>query len=482
MIEGIKALLWNQLKAKKVSLAMIYDKSGSILWYRGRKINGRSIHDGEGFSKSFIRQTLTDQVNVIKEENVLINVSAGMLSESAVNLHVKSLIILPIGDPFFLYIDSGVKESFNNNDYEAFKLIGKMLAESIHQIKKSTVDVGGISGSSPAITQIKELILKYSLEEDPIILLGETGVGKSHIAALIHQCSGRKGRFIVADTTTINENLFESEIFGHRKGSFTGAIADKKGLIDEAHQGTLFFDEIAEVPISFQSKLLRFIETRRYRVLGETCEHEADVRIVAATNIDLQKAIDNTQFREDLYFRLSVLKIYIPPLRQRTQDIEALTLERRHYLKGKEIGSGFWQIMHQYQWPGNIRELITVLKRAGILCNSPITGSELQTIIDQERNTVPIQKNTAPLPPDQAPVQTAWQAIKKGMTFWEAVKEPFLNRDLNRAQVKMIISQALDQTNGRYIDTLPIFNIKAGEYKRFMKFLHKNKLQSSTDT
>jgi transcriptional regulator with PAS, ATPase and Fis domain len=473
MVESIKNQLWDLLKEKKVSLVMIYDEDGTILWHRGRKIIGKSVDEGDGFPKTFIRQTLhtdRDKHGVIKRENILINISSGDLSKSAEELHVKSLLILPINKHFFLYIDSGTKESFSETDFEVFKVMGKLLGDNIRYITKSEADIGGITGSSEAISKVKELVLKFSLEEDPVLLLGETGVGKTHIAELIHVYSGRKGKFVGADTTTINENLFESEVFGYKKGAFTGATADKRGLIDEAKDGTLFFDEIAEVPVSFQAKLLRFIDRKKFRAVGETSEKQADVRIVAATNKDLQKAVEKKTFRDDLYFRLNVLEIKIPPLRERKQDIKAALMERGKFLKGKEIGEAFWDVMFNYNWPGNFRELFTVLKRAGILCDSPITGKKIQKIIDEILTEDTSVKSINKIDQIQA-------ELKSGKSFWMVVKEPFLKRDLNRYEVKCIISKALLETNGKYVDTLPYFNIDHSEYKRFMKFLHKNRLQ-----
>ena len=162
----------------------------------------------------------------------------------------------------------------------------------------------GITGTSEEIGKIRELILKYSAEENPVLLQGETGTGKNRIAESIHRFSGRKGKFFTVNTPGIPDNLLKDEIFGHKKGAFTDAGADKRGFVDEAAGGTLFFDEISEVSPTFQAKLLRFIETRKYRVLGEPVERQADVRILAATNRDLKEAVRQDQFREDLYFRL----------------------------------------------------------------------------------------------------------------------------------------------------------------------------------
>ncbi|MCK5056436.1 MAG: sigma-54-dependent Fis family transcriptional regulator [Candidatus Aminicenantes bacterium] len=475
MIESIKNQLWDVLKEKKVSLVMIYTKNGNILWHEGRKIKGKSIAEGTGFSKTFIRKTLNadkekSKAGAIKEKNVLVNISYGDLPKSAIDLHIKSLLIFPINENFFLYIDSGTKEFFSDIDFEVFNVLGKLLGENIRRISKSETGTGGITGSSEAISRIKDLVIKFSVEDDSVLLLGETGVGKTHIAELIHHYSGRKGKFVTADTTTINENLFESEVFGHKKGSFTGADADKKGLIDEAKEGTLFFDEIAEVPVSFQAKLLRLIENKKYRVVGETCEKKADVRIVAATNKDLPGAIERKEFRPDLYFRLNVLEIKIPPLRQRKKDIKTLIMEKRKYLKGKKIGEGFWEVMLNYGWPGNLRELFTVLKRAGILWDSPITGKKIREIIDENMSGEAAIKSNHE-------IERIRVELKAGISFWDVIKKPFLQRDLNRSEVKRIIAESLLECGGKYADTLPYFNIDRSEYKRFMKFLHKNKLQ-----
>jgi transcriptional regulator with PAS, ATPase and Fis domain len=328
MFESIKSQLWDILKKKEISLVMIFDKNGEILWHKGRKIEGKSIHLGAGFPRSFAKKIITHG-DIIKKENVEIVAFGDNLSESALNLSVKSLIILPIKKDFFLYVDSGTKEYFTDADIEVFRVMGQLLEKMIENVMENEADINGITGVSSEIKKIREMVLKYSLEEEPVLLIGETGVGKSHIAELIHQYSGRSGRFVVAEITSIIENLFESTMFGHRKGSFTDAKDDRIGLVREADKGTLFIDEISEVPISCQAKLLRFIDKKRYRVIGESKEREADVRIVAASNRDLQQAINDKEFREDLYYRLHVLEIEIPPLRGRKEDIREFITKNR---------------------------------------------------------------------------------------------------------------------------------------------------------
>ncbi|MCP4157831.1 MAG: sigma-54 factor interaction domain-containing protein, partial [bacterium] len=260
------------------------------------RINGKSIRIGEEFCKSLILKSMESD-NAIEQDNIYISLAGNGISESAERLRIKSVYIQPLEGDFFLYVDSGTQVNLNDGERNLLRMMSGFLTDAIRKIKKSEEGVGGITGQSDAIKKIRDLALKFSLEEDCVLILGETGVGKSHLAELLHIYSGRKGNFVVADVTTINENLFESVIFGHRRGSFTGALDDRLGLIDEADEGTLFFDEIAEVPVSFQAKLLRFIETKKYRVLGNPTELTANVRILAATNRDLKQLIREKLFR-----------------------------------------------------------------------------------------------------------------------------------------------------------------------------------------
>jgi transcriptional regulator with PAS, ATPase and Fis domain len=308
---------------------------------------------------------------------------------------------------------------------------GDVPADMIDQVKKNEEDVGGITGKSEEVKRIRELAQNYSMEDEPVLLLGETGVGKSHTAELIHRHSGRKGKFVVAGAPNLQEGLFECTLFGHKKGAFTDAKSDRQGLVEEARDGTLFIDEISGVPVSIQARLLRFIESKKYRVLGESFEREANVRIIAASNKDLVKAIENNEFREDLYYRLNVLEIMIPPLRDRKEDIEDFVREKQTYLKGKKIGPGFMEALYNHEWPGNVRELFTVLKRAGICCNSPITGKDIKNMINQNNVEKSFDETNDKL-------ERIWNELKAGKTFWEAVKKPYLDRELNRCEAKTL--------------------------------------------
>jgi DNA-binding NtrC family response regulator len=468
MIESIKAKLWDLLKEKDVSLAMLYDRDGNILWHKGRKIIGKTIDEGERFSKSLIRKTL-DSNDVFEVDDVFVTLTDNNLPESAIFLPIKSLIIVPVDSNFFLYIDSGTRKSFSDTDREVFKVLGELLGKMIQHIERSEKETGGISGVSPQIQNIRKLVLKYSIELKPVLLVGETGVGKNHTAELIHRFSGRKGRFVEVATPSVPESLCESEVFGHKRGAFTGANENKAGLIKEAEGGTLFFDEIAEIPLSFQAKLLQFIDTQKYRILGDSSERKGDVRIIAATNRKFEEEIAENRFRKDLFYRLNVLPLEIPPLRDRREDIRLIVKENEKHLRGKRLGEEFWDAVMGHDWPGNIRELLHVLMRAGIELKGPVIGKEIDDIIS---NYGKPSGGT-----NDSQVDETWKRIENGEDFWEAVKKPFLNRDLNRREVKDILERALEKCGGKYKKVLEVFHVESSEYKKFLNFLYDNDLK-----
>lgn len=448
---------------------MIYNAKGEILWHKGRGIQGKTIKEGSGFSKTYINKTLTDK-KIIEQDNIFADFAAEGIPSSAATLLLKSLLIVPLKNGYFLYIDSGTKANFTQADREVIKTLGLMLEETIEKVKQNDREAGGIAGHSAGMERIREDVLKYAIEEEPVLLLGESGTGKTHIAELIHRYSGRPGPLVTVNIPSIPENICESEIFGHKKGAFTGAMKDKLGYVDEAAGGTLFFDEIAEIPMSFQAKLLRFIERKKYRALGDNEEKEADVRIITATNRDMSQAIERGKFREDLYYRLCILEVTIPPLRNRKEDIKALVREKRDHLRGKELSPGFWDAVFSHDWPGNIRELLTLLIRLGINANDPIGEEDVTRFLNPSLET-------PTCPTSNEKISRIWEEIKGGKTFWDAVKKPYLARDLNREEVKTFIQEGLLRTNGVYKDLTEIFHLKRDEYYRFMSFLNQNHLK-----
>jgi transcriptional regulator with GAF, ATPase, and Fis domain len=243
-----------------------------------------------------------------------------------------------------------------------------------------------VIGGEFGLKNVMELVRRVAPLSSPVLLLGETGVGKEVIAAAIHYSSTRKdGPFIKVNCGALPEGLVESELFGHEKGAFTGAIAQKRGLFERADQGTLFLDEIGELPLSAQVKLLRVLQTREVERVGGSRPLALDIRILAATHRDLGKMIEGGTFREDLWFRLNVFPIVIPPLRDRRADIPAL-VQYFVEMKSKELGrrefpllasEGLERLMH-YSWPGNVRELENLVERALILNQGePLSFSEL---------------------------------------------------------------------------------------------------------
>jgi len=232
----------------------------------------------------------------------------------------------------------------------------------------------GLIGKSPAIQMIKETIEKIAPYDINVLIIGESGTGKDVVAKTIHRLSHRSEKpFVAINCASLPAELLESELFGYKKGAFTGATSDKKGLIEEANGGTLFLDEIGEMPIPLQAKLLRFIETKKIRPLGSLKEVDVDVRIISATNKDLEEEIEKGNFREDLYYRLSTITIRMPSLKERREDIPLLVESILKDLKekyGKDIqsvSSEFLDYLMHHDFKGNIRELRNILEKAVIL-------------------------------------------------------------------------------------------------------------------
>jgi two-component system, NtrC family, response regulator len=240
-----------------------------------------------------------------------------------------------------------------------------------------------IIGKSAGIRQAIALARKVADTNTTVLLTGETGTGKEVFAQAIHQESSRKNKpFVAINCSAFSKELLESEIFGHKAGAFTGAIRDKKGLIEEAQSGTLFLDEIGEMPVELQVKLLRVLETKEFIKVGDTKTQKVDVRIIAATNRDLGAEVKAGRFREDLLYRLNVFTIEIPPLRLRQGDIPALA---NYYLgvfmekagrKGLTLDPGFIALLEAHPWKGNVRELKNVLERAVILAEGSVLFAE----------------------------------------------------------------------------------------------------------
>ncbi len=271
--------------------------------------------------------------------------------------------------------------------------------------KLSNLDAEIIS-DSPEMDKVKKLILKVAKSNATVLIRGESGTGKELIARAIHTNSLRSSEtFQAVNCAAINENLLESELFGHEKGSFTGAVGEKKGLFEIADRGTLFLDEIGELDISLQAKILRALQEKQIRRVGGTRELNVDVRVVAATNRDLLKMSQDGRFREDLYYRLNVLSIELPSLRTRRSDIPVLidyflAKHTRNTDRKVSLNNESKWLLLDYSYPGNVRQLESALERAVLLCeNNTITVEDLPPEMVQSSNPV-LTANLFELPPN----------------------------------------------------------------------------------
>jgi DNA-binding NtrC family response regulator len=271
-----------------------------------------------------------------------------------------------------------LSKPFNVDDLKL--ILRKLLARGAED--ESPVEVPEFIGTCPPIQRILDLIPRVAATPSTVLITGESGTGKELLARAIHAHSGRAdGPFLSVNCGAIPEGLIESELFGHAKGAFTGAVRDHVGLFTQAQRGTLFLDEVGELPTATQVKLLRVLQERRLRPVGGQREIEADVRVIAATNRDLQAEVESGHFREDLYYRLNVLHLHLPPLRHRIDDIPELS---RHFvtrtcakfgMTPKRLTPDALRVLQAYRWPGNVRELENVIERTVALEPAEILSS-----------------------------------------------------------------------------------------------------------
>ncbi len=308
-----------------------------------------------------------------------------------------------------------------------------------------------ILGTSEKIQQVRDTINKIlNIRQAILLLSGESGTGKNLIARIIHQRSIQsKAPFVEINCAAIPETLLESEIFGHEKGAFTNAFLSKKGLLEEADGGTLFLDEIGELPPPIQAKFLSFLETKTFRRLGSTKEKEVDIRIIAATNRDLKEAVAKKEFREDLFYRLNVINIKLPPLRELGQDVVILTNHFIHLYandfrkKVKGLTESAKTKLLKYSWPGNVRELRNVIERAVIFA-----GGEKLT----ENEIILVEEKTATPPVDTI------QISEKGFSLYQVESQ--------------LLKDALTQTNGNQSKAARLLGLTLDTFRYRLKKYH----------
>jgi DNA-binding NtrC family response regulator len=334
-------------------------------------------------------------------------------------------------------------------------------------------------GKSAAMQNVLHEIEAAARTESKVLITGESGVGKEVAAALIHEASRRsRGPLVTINCAAITDTLLESELFGHERGSFTGAYRDRPGLLELGNRGTVFLDEIGEMTLRMQGLLLRFLETGEIQRVGSVrVGGRVDVRVLAATNRNLIEHIEAKIFREDLYYRLNVFRIGIPALRERREDVPELL---DHFLRvfRQQYGvspSGFspeaLEALTQYDWPGNIRELKNLVERLVVRI-----GTTLVTPADLPREVLGQNIRVAEPVPGRPSVadEMFTQMTRDRQSFWSVVYPPFMSRDLTRDDLRRIVARGLAQTSGNYKLLVTLFNMGPHDYKRFLNFLRKH--------
>jgi transcriptional regulator with PAS, ATPase and Fis domain len=314
-----------------------------------------------------------------------------------------------------------------------------------------------LTGRSAEVTALEQEIDRVARSDAKVLITGESGVGKEIVARAIHSRGPRATHvFAPVNCAGLPETLLESELFGHVKGSFTGAYRDKPGKLETAHMGTIFLDEVGEMTLRMQGLLLRFLETGELQKVGaDGSGRIVNVRVIAATNRDLREMIKQGTFREDLFYRLNVIHIVVPPLRDRREDIPVLVHQfltqfsaaSRSGITG--VSPEALKALTEYSWPGNVRELENVIERL------VVTVERRRTVADDLYKRM----------------------IEQHESFWTAVYPLFMDREITRANVREVVRRGLEEARGNYKIVARLFNMEARDYKRFLNFLRKHDCQ-----
>jgi transcriptional regulator with PAS, ATPase and Fis domain len=338
-------------------------------------------------------------------------------------------------------------------------------------------------GRSADIVALQQEIERVARSDVKVLITGESGVGKEIVANSIHSLSSRAGMvFAPVNCAGLPETLLESELFGHVKGSFTGAYRDKPGKLESAHNGTIFLDEIGEMTLRMQGLFLRFLETGELQKVGsDGSERRVNVRVIAATNRNLRDMIRQGTFREDLFYRLNVIHVVVPPLRDRREDIPLLVdyfLRRFTSMMDsgiKSLSPAAIKSLTEYSWPGNVRELENVIERLVVTVQREIV--DLEDLPPEIR-----AHDLVALRPKRERRRTVADDLYKRLieqkeSFWTTVYPLFMDREITRANVREVVRRGLEEARGNYKIVARIFNMEPREYKRFLNFLRKHDCQ-----
>jgi transcriptional regulator with PAS, ATPase and Fis domain len=334
-------------------------------------------------------------------------------------------------------------------------------------------------GVSPAVVTLQEEIHYAAKCDAKVLITGESGAGKEIVARLIHAASVRnRSQLVTVNCAALTETLLETELFGHVRGSFTGAYRDRLGAFEQAHRGTVFMDEIGETSPRMQGLLLRFLETGEIQRVGsDQVQTRVDVRVIAATNRVLVESVANKTFREDLYYRLNVIHLRVPALRERLEDIPILLeffidqFSRQYQVDRPALSAEALQSLTDHAWPGNVRELKNVVER--LVVRGRVGEIQRDDLPLEVLRTAPAAKVV--VTPSTRPAADVLfeRMVNGGESFWASVYAPFMSRDLTRDDLRAIVRKGLERTSGNYKVMVELFNMPGDDYKRFLGFLRK---------
>jgi transcriptional regulator with PAS, ATPase and Fis domain len=325
---------------------------------------------------------------------------------------------------------------------------------------------------SRSMILLRRMVERVAEGDAKVLITGESGVGKDLVARLIHLRSKRRGRpFVAVNCGAFAESLLETELFGHARGSFTGAYRDKIGKLQQADHGTIFFDEVGEMSLRMQAALLRFLESGEIQAVGtDTALRRVDVRVVAATNRNLAALVAQGAFRGDLLYRLKVIQIQVPPLRERREDVRPLiqhTLARIG--RGVSFSAEALEALERYHWPGNVRELQNVIEQMSWQSGADVVCAE--DLPEEFQREAAISAPRARDRRRQIADDLFEGLLARRYRFWEDVRRRFLDREIAKRDLHQLICRGLSSTHGSYRAVLSLFGMPASDYKRFLNFL-----------
>lgn len=495
----LDAILDQLIQALSVERALIYlrdEASGKLQLAKGRQYEKRPVVNPERVIQNIVNDVCLDgrpfvTSNIEKDARI-------SLSKNEISIYRGRLLCAPLkvsGRVLgVLYADhSAPIGSFSESTISLFAAFCNLAAIAIdnalahqqlmrekneleqylHQAREGYEE---IVGKSAAVEALRDRIGLAAVSPLDILITGESGTGKELVAKALHRTGRRKsGKFIAVDCGSLSDTLSEAELFGYRRGTFTGALENREGLLEAANGGVLFLDEIANMPIRLQAQFLRVLQEREVRRLGENEPRKIDIQVIAATNKNLVEEIAKGRFREDLYYRLKKMEIRVPPLRERAEDIPLLIawfLKKNAELAGgrhKEFSNDAMEALMRYSYPGNIRELINIVSNAYFSTNNVLLGVEYlpPEVIGEEK----LEETT-----DARIIEKLYRDILEGKgNFIDLVKRPFMRHQYGPAVVQGIVKRALRDVGGIYKDAFSRLRIPDRLYSVTMQFLKRNK-------